>query len=948
LEVVIASSNSKAGLFYILEVHEEQAMLAQSSEETAQLWHRRFGHLGYSSLARLQHHSMVDGIQVPEEHFKSADKGLCEPCVLGKQHRFMFPASQRSSMRPLELLHMDVCGPLSVESIGGSKYFATFLDDFSKLSVVMPLARKSDVAEAVKQVVQQLETQSGEKLQSVRTDRGSEYRNSTLDSYFKGKGVVHQTTAPYTPEQNGAAERLNRTLMERVRAMLQESQQPKELWAEAVVTACYIRNRSPVGEEAKTPWELFYGAKPDVSGMRVFGAPAYVHVPKQLRTKLDAVSQRGILVGYEPHSKAYRVLLDEGKKLKVSRDVVFNEGVLEPPAAEQASGPVEALDLGSRQDMQDADGSAPCTGEGSAPHALENSEARVEEELELPVEEDVPSPTQEGSAQASASGPPTAERRYPDRERRPPGDWYRVHMAAVDLEPEEPATYEEALQSPQAEQWKVAMDEEMASLLSNDTWSLEQQPDGARPIPVKWVYKVKKFAFGNIERYKARLVAKGFMQREGVDFNEVFAPVSKHTTLRAVLAKVAADDLELHQLDVKTAFLNGELEEEIYMQQPLGYQEGKPGTVCRLRKALYGLRQAPRAWHERLKQELEGMGFTASGADPGLYTAQVQGTIVYVLVYVDDILVAASSLEAISWVKQQLAAAFDVRDLGEAAYFLGMRLVRDRGSRTLKLTQQRLATELVARYGLGEAKAKSTPMSSSVKLTKASQGSSLDTEQFGYSELVGSLLYLSVCTRPDIAQAVGALARYMSAPGMEHWNAAKGVLRYVAGTLDVGIVYGSSQAGLQGFCDADYAGDLDTRRSTTGYVFTLAGGAISWSSRLQPTVAVSTTEAEYMAAAQAVKEGLWLRKLMNDLRWHTGVVSICSDNQGTLKLLKHPISSVRSKHIDVMHHFARERVARKEVAFEYCATDRMIADCLTKPLSEKQFSMCCVGMGVVQ
>jgi hypothetical protein len=183
---------------------------------------------------------------------------------------------------------------------------------------------------------------------------------------------------------------------------------------------------------------------------------------------------------------------------------------------------------------------------------------------------------------------------------------------------------------------------------------------------------------------------------------------------------------------------------------------------------------------------------------------------------------------------------------------------------------------------------------------------------------------------------------------MEHWNAAKGVLRYVAGTLDVGIVYGSSQAGLQGFCDADYAGDLDTRRSTTGYVFTLAGGAISWSSRLQPTVAVSTTEAEYMAAAQAVKEGLWLRKLMNDLRWHTGVVSICTDNQGTLKLLKHPISSVRSKHIDVMHHFARERVARKEVAFEYCATDRMIADCLTKPLSEKQFSMCCVGMGVVQ
>ena len=239
---------------------------------------------------------------------------------------------------------------------------------------------------------------------------------------------------------------------------------------------------------------------------------------------------------------------------------------------------------------------------------------------------------------------------------------------------------------------------------------------------------------------------------------------------------------------------------------------------------------------------------------------------------------------------------------------------------------------------MSEAKFKSTPMSTCVKLTSGG-GEVLDKERYGYCELVGALLYLSVCTRPDIAQAVGALARYMAKPTMEHWNAAKAVLRYVAGTTQYGINFGHNELSLQGYCGADYATDIDSRRSTTGYVFIMYGGAISWSSRLQPTVAVSTAEAEYMAAAHAVKEALWLRTLMADFGRHVQPVSILCDNQGTIKLLKHPIASIRSKHIDVIYHFARERVARKEVSFQYCATEQNVADVFTKPLPQSKFEL---------
>ncbi|KAJ9515817.1 hypothetical protein QJQ45_008657 [Haematococcus lacustris] len=464
-------------------------------------------------------------------------------------------------------------------------------------------------------------------------------------------------------------------------------------------------------------------------------------------------------------------------------------------------------------------------------------------------------------------------RRNPARLRQPP---IRIRqpelgsMTVSDTSSSDTPTVLEALSGPHAEYWREAMHTELASLHANGTWTLVERPPGARVLPTKWVLKIKRDATGAIEKFKARLVAKGFMQVSGVDVGDVYAPVSKHTTLRALLALAAARDMEVHQIDVEAAFLNGMLQpdEVIHVQQPEGFEEGSPNTVCRLQKALYGLRQAPRAWHAKLKQELEGMGFCASESDPALFMLSRPAGTVYLLVYVDDCLLCTEKgdLESLDYVKQRLSSVFGIKDLGQTRW-------------------------------------------------------------------------------PDIAYAVGALARHLAAPTQQHWAAAKAVLSYLKGTASQGLVFGGSDS-LQGYCDADYAGDKDTARSTTGYVFTLHGAAISWSSRLQPTVAMSTAEAEYMAASGAVKEAVWLRKLMQDLGLPGTCVNIMCDNQAALQLLNNPMASARSKHISVHHHFARERAVRGEVMFTYCSTSEMVADVMTKPLAAVKLGYAKEGCGI--
>jgi histone deacetylase 1/2 len=509
----------------------------------------------------------------------------------------------------------------------------------------------------------------------------------------------------------------------------------------------------------------------------------------------------------------------------------------------------------------------------------------------------------------------------------------------------EPSSIEEARASPQWEQWQAAQDSEIESMHSNATWVLEECPRGKKPIPCRWVYKAKVGPSGAVERFKARLVAKGFHQQPGVDYLETFAPVPKPATTRSVLSQAAACGAYIHQLDVKTAFLQGELHDEVYMCQPPGYEDGT-GRVCRLHKAVYGLKQAPRAWYEHLQQKLQTLGYVASAADPGLYVRGEGSSRVLLLVYVDDMLIVSQQECVVAAAKEELLGVFDCRDLGEVSSFVGLQVTYAREQRQLSISNPRMIRDLLVRYGMADAKSRPTPMSDGVELERG-DGELLNEEQYPYKALVGSLLYIATMWRPDVSTSVGMLARFMSCPTMTHWRAAQGVLRYLAGTLEVGITYGGGRAaeGLQGWCDANWGGDIPGRKSTSGYVFTTAGGAVSWRSKLQGCVAASTQEAEYMAASAAAREAMWLGQLFADMGQVCCPVQMGCDSQSALSLISNPVLSERSKHIGIHYHFVREKQQQGFIRFAYLPTGKNPADMFTKPVPESKHQLCCASIG---
>ncbi len=1016
----------------------------QQQPRSAEEWHAAYGHLGYQNMAKLP--NMVEGIDVPPSEFLKTGKQVCGTCQQNKQVSLPYEPATHHTSQPLELVHSDLCGPITPASKGGAKYIATFLDDYTKFSVIRLLKRKSDMTAVMPEVFNFLERQcnGNYSVKALRTDNGTEYVNDEVTLYLSSNGIVHQTSNPYTPQQNGKAERLNKTMMEKTRAMLNGADLPPEMWGESVVTANMLRNRSPATGIKVTPYEMFHGRRPNVSFLRPYGIAAFALIPKQRRTtKLDEVSVEGKLVGYELEGSGYRLLLSDGT-ICSSRNVVFSTPASGTPATDAAAVAAVATRVPPRQvsfaleseiipgpnltapsgantpivpppsatadvpgDTTDDDDVLPPLmddpdsddsddfDDGVAPvplvHLFNNplhvplaapivaptivppivpavtsailSPVPVPTSAPTPMVSTAPPATAATGGQsptASNAAPAAAARRSSRSNRGVPSTRMGEYaMAAIDEEiftasrVPEPATFKEAMESEHRAEWLQAMNEEVSSLLQQRTWEYVPIPPGVKPIPVKWVFKVKRDGQGNLERFKARVVAKGFKQQEGIDYDEVFAPVTKYTTFRTVMAIAAAEDMEIQQLDIKTAFLQGELSERVYIQQPEGFAEGDKSTCCLLNKAIYGLKQAPRVWYERLHKELINLNFQISEADPGLYVYKDDCNTLYLLVYVDDILLVSTDESLISNIKGQLLSVFDARDLGDVTTYLGINILRDRGSRTLSLVQQRMTNDVISKYDLGSAKTVTVPMSCSTKLSKE-EGAPLDKLSFPYSQLVGSLMYLSICTRPDISYPVGALARYMTNPTTVHGQAAKAVVKYLKGTSNHGITYGpttgqspynSPEIKLAGYCDSDYAGDVDTRRSTTGYVFMVNGGAVSWQSKLQPTVAVSTAEAEYMSAAAAVKEGLWLRKLMADLGRPTAI-KIFADNQSAIKLLRNPISSLRSKHIDVVHHFARERVMRGEVTFSYIKTTDQMADILTKALPGVKHHQCKEDMGV--
>ncbi|KAK3876705.1 hypothetical protein Pcinc_018517 [Petrolisthes cinctipes] len=849
----------------------------------------RYGHLGIDNLKILVRDDLVDGLNFDV----NKELEFCEACVKGKSKKSPFPCNKvKPDREPLELIHSDVCGKINEKSLSNGEYFVTFIDDATRYVWVYILKGKHEVFAKFKEWKKCVENQMGRKIKILRTDNGGEYKSNDFEQYLIGEGIRHEYTIPKTPEQNGVSERMNRTLVEQIRAMLIDSGLPHRFWAEALSTACYLKNRSPARAlKGKTPCQALMGKKPTVHHLRVLGCVCYAHVPKDERRKLDPKSVKCIFLGYGSEVKGYRLFDLEKKRILNSRDVTFDESHYEFKKEKdvvQTETPTIEI-MHSEEWVSDDDDD--------------------DEQPDLPV-------------------------RLSERVKRPPdiyGEWVSVGHKTSD-----PTSVSEALLSDDKEHWMDAMKQEMSSIQESDVYELVELPKGSKSLKCRWVFKKKILSNGSVERYKARLVAQGCSQKFGIDYDETFCPVARFESVRTVLALASQRGMKLHHMDVTTAFLNGTLMEEVYMKPDGFVEQGKETMVCKLKKSIYGLKQSLRCWNYTLDSSLRELGFVQTSGDPCIYVNLEDFFIV--AVYVDDIILACNCDDKVRKVKDSLSSQFKLKDLGELQYFLGVKVVQDTVKGQIWIDQPLYIENILKKFGMEDSKPVETPADPNQKVCKATDECTIfDKEQ--YQSAVGSLLYLSVKTRPDIAYAVNSVTRYSTKPTSQHWKAVKRIMRYLKGTRDLGILYNyNGSTDFVGYSDADWAGDIKDRKSTSGYCFHLGGGPVSWSSKKQSCVALSTAEAEYMALASAIQEAVWLRKLAVDIQIDCkGPLLLYEDNQSTIAMSKNPQFHGKTKHIDIKFHYVLEKCNENVIQLVYCPTNDMIADIFTKGLNKDKF-----------
>lgn len=774
--------------------------LVQNDKSNMKIWHERLGHINIQNIRNMSAENTVEGL-----NFDNNDKAdfVCEACAYGKQCRFRFHKSVRGELQPGDLVYSDVCGPMSHTSVQGARYFVLFKDAATSFRHVYFVKHKSDVIDIFKKYNAIIKNKYMHSIKILHTDNGREYVNKSFKEYLSKEGIVHECTAPYIPEQNGRAERENRTIVESARSMLYARDVSLELWAEAVNCAVYLLNRTSSSQTPKkTPYELWNGIKPHVGHVKVFGSIGYVHIPDQLRTKLDKKSEKMILVGYDNNN--YRMFNPETKKIKISRNVIFEEHNVPEIRKNITQIYIDDEEKTLEQENQMQENNLDNTHLEISSSENDNSMLSCSSSSDPTYK-----PSQELDDELIARNinlRPRINRRF------------EANLAELSL----PQTYAEAMKSPQRNDWLKAIDEELLAHEENNTWTPVER-SGQHTLTTKWVFAIKKGENGQVRRFKARLCARGFNQIKDIDYQEIFSPTTRYDSIRIVLSIAAKYKLEIQQFDVKTAFLNGYLDEDIFIEVPEGITF-KNDCILKLNKSLYGLKQASRCWNRRFTEFLVKYGFVQSQADCCVYVGIFNGVKVILIIYVDDVLLVSSSSSMIKIIMKDLKQEFKIREL-KLKYFVGMEI--ERVNNSIYICQRDYIEQIIEKFCMSNSNPVNTPADVNVVISKKVDE---DIVNFPYREAIGSLLFLSSVSRPDISFAVNVLSRYVNNPSQQHVNALKRVIRYLINTKDLCITYGGS-SDLTGYSDSDFAGDIDTRKSTTGYIFFLNGGPITWCSQ---------------------------------------------------------------------------------------------------------------------
>ena len=873
-----------------------------------QTWHERLGHLsisGIRELARQGKISLTDKILATKFH--------CRICYAAKTTHRAYKKPRLPKPRATkfgQLTHADTCGPFSLPDLDGHRYFQLYIDDWSR-AITIYLLKQKTAAETLKTLSKYHNKVSsmGSTMEQLRTDQGGEYLNVAVRDYLQQEGIEHQITGRAAHAQNGVAERAIRTITTMGKAMLISAGLPRHWWGHAVLYAAYIRNRCTTKGITNNgiPMERATGQQARYDLLQPFGCQTYVFVPLRNRTKLDTAARPGIFIGMARGGISYKVYDLETKNIITTADARF---IPEPGNLLLES-----------------------SAEVSTSKVLPNGLPDMKKE-----------PTRY-SKQIVKKGRPRKMDAWAQQEPNKSQFTYEEIMnfagqRARDIQT--PKTYAEAVGHPEhGHQWQLSMKDELNAMERLGVFQIVTLPANVPLIKTKWVYKVKEDKHGYANRLKSRWVVLGCKQKYGINYSDTHSPVSKLVTVRILLTIAASLKLEVHQMDVETAFLNATLEEEVYVAPPPGFDFGmKEGQGLKLIKALYGLKQAPRAWNRTLDRFLLETGLTKSQADPCVYYRikdEVATTIV--VIYVDDIIIFGANAAEIERVKVSLKNMFKVSDMGLVDHYLGISFTHKQGG-TLHLTQTSYIEKLLDRFELTGARPAPTPILKSTLLKSLQADADDETipcTSAPYRELIGSLLYLSLCTRPDIALAVTKLARFSCNPKPIHWNTAKTVLRYLKGTKHMGLRYTPGNLTLEGYVDASWADDPKTRRSTTGALLYIGDNIVDWSAKLQPVIAHSTAEAEYIAADFITRKIVWIRSLLEELgQKQQEATVIYEDNNACIAIAKGEGSFEASKHIELRFHYLKDKLNNGTIYFEELNTKDQRADLLTKPVSSQR------------
>ena len=789
----------------------------------------------------------------------------------------------------------DLTGPMRIpDCTWGYRYLLVIIDHFSRYTWIFPLITKGMCLQGLKTFKAHAENVAGLRMLLLQTDNGGEFSSKEFVKWTQDSGIEHIPCAPYGSSMNSYVERVIKSVITHASTMLWHARVKEDLWALAAKASVYLHNRVPNRslENEVTPYEMWHGTKPHVGHIRVWGCRTWAAIPKKKRTKWESKSAECILVGFYDTENLYQLWDIEKKELIKRRDVIFHEHILGHASLER-----DQLRQG---------------------YEISGEKVSVDHESDSENED--------------------IEEMYPVFEGLKDMDENALQRIVDDSIP---LTYEQAMKSREANKWQAACDIEHESMLSNDVYDWVSADKSLKVLPSKWIFTLKRNGDGEVIKYKARIVAGGHRQRAGIDYKETFAPVAKFGSLRILLTLAAINDWEGEQGDIVTAFLYGDLDEVIYMTPPDGIIRPPGKDLWRLKKSLYGLKQSPRCFYTKLDGVLKAKSYTRVMADYGVW---VQGTDVILLVYVDDMLLLGTQSATLQ-LKSDLSSVFHMKwSTIEDTVFIGLPIRRLRSKKLILLSQERYAEEIVKRFGLGEANVCATPMDPNENWVPTPDDSPLDAPGItSYQAAIGSLIYLMLGTRPDLGFSVGKLAQYSSAPTERHWKGVKRILRYVKKTKNTALVLGNREqvnaiGTVTGYFDSAYMDNTLDRHSTMGYIFLFHGSSITWASKKQRTIALSTTEAEYLAGTEATKESMWIVAFLEGIGTPiSGPVHLLGDNQGANVLAKNPEYHSRTKHIHGRQRFLSEMVEQQAIAVTYVPTSQMIADTLTKPLPRDQF-----------